>query len=90
MSTSLAEAVLENSIDGFAVMDRDCRYLLWNRAMERFSGKTREEVMGRNAFEVFPFLRDHGLDVAVERVLRGESVATSGALFVEPDGTRKV
>ena len=90
MSWSLAAAVLESSLDGFAVMDRDARYILWNRAMERFAGKTASDVLGKNAFEVFPFLRDHGLDVAVERVLRGESVETNGVVFVEPDGARKV
>jgi two-component system, cell cycle sensor histidine kinase and response regulator CckA len=89
-SDSLSQAVIQSSVDGFAVMDQESRYLLWNRAMERFSGKTAEEVLGRNAFEVFPFLRDHGLDVAVARVLQGESVATNGAVFIEPDGTRKV
>jgi PAS domain S-box-containing protein len=87
---SLAEAVIDSSLDGFHVLDRDGRYLLWNRAMERFAGKTAEEVLGRNAFDVFPFLREHGLDVAVERVLRGETVETNGVVFVEPDGTRKV
>jgi PAS domain S-box-containing protein len=71
-------------------MDREGRYLLWNRAMERFAGKKAEEVLGRNAFEVFPFLRDHGLDVAAQRVLRGETVETNGVVFVEPDGARKV
>jgi PAS domain S-box-containing protein len=90
VNASLAGAVLESSLDGFAVMDREGRYLLWNRAMERFAGKKAEEVLGRNAFEVFPFLRDHGLDVAVERVLRGESVETNGVVFIEPDGARKV
>jgi len=88
--SSLAHAIVESSVDGFAVLDRDGKYLLWNRAMERFAGKTADEVLGKNVFEVFPFLRDLGLDVAVERVLRGETVATKGGVYVEPDGTRKV
>lgn len=90
MIVSLADAVLESSLDGFAVTDREARYLLWNRAMERFAGKKAEEVIGKNVFEVFPFLREHGLDVAIERVLRGETVETNGVVFVEPDGKRKV
>jgi PAS domain S-box-containing protein len=39
---------------------------------------------------VFPFLRDHGLDRAIERVLGGESIATEGVPHVEPNGTRRV
>jgi PAS domain S-box-containing protein len=90
VNTSLAAIVLESSLDGFHVLDRDGRYLLWNRAMERFAGKKAEEVLGKKAFDVFPFLREHGLDVAVARVLAGETVETKGVVFVEPDGTRKV
>ena len=86
----LAESVVEDSLDGLAAMDRDARYTMWNRAMERFAGKTAAEVLGRSAFEVFPFLRDLGLDVAFERALRGETVAIDGVENVEPDGRRRV
>ncbi|HEY6460833.1 MAG TPA: PAS domain S-box protein, partial [Polyangiaceae bacterium] len=87
---TLAETVIENSLDGLAVLDREGRYLLWNRAMERFAGKTADEVLGKPIFEVFPFLREHGLEDAVRRVLDGEVVTTEGVEYVEPDGTRKV
>src|SRR5580658_2009653 len=87
---SLAQAVVQSSIDGLAVMDRDTRYLLWNRTMETFAGKTAAEVLGQKAFELFPFLRDHGLDKVFQRVLDGESVTTEGVEYVGPDGTRRV
>jgi PAS domain S-box-containing protein len=87
---SLAAAVVQGSLDGFAVIDRETHYRLWNPAMERFTGKPAAEVLGRKAFDVFPFLRDHGLDVAFQRVLRGEAIATDGVPHVDPDGTRKV
>lgn len=88
--TSLAAAVVETSLDGLAVLDRELRYVLWNPAMERFTGKLRAEVIGREAFDVFPFLRELGLDVAAQRVLAGETVATEGVNHVDGDGTRKV
>jgi two-component system cell cycle sensor histidine kinase/response regulator CckA len=87
---SLAEAVVESSLDGLTVLDREGRYVLWNRAMERFAGKKAEEVLGRHMLEVFPFLREHGLDQALERALAGEIVVTEGVVNVEPDGARKV
>jgi PAS domain S-box-containing protein len=87
---TLTQIVVDSSLDGLAVMDRDGRYTLWNRAMERFAGKTAEEVLGRVALEVFPFLRDLGLDVAFARALAGEAVTTDGVEHVEPDGTRRV
>jgi PAS domain S-box-containing protein len=89
-SGSLADAVVQGSVDGFAVIDRENRYTLWNPAMERFTGKRAAEVLGRRAFDLFPNLRDLGLDVAIRRALAGETIAVNGVPFVEPDGTRKV
>jgi PAS domain S-box-containing protein len=89
-AASLADAVVRGSVDGFAVLDRETRYTLWNPAMERFTGKAAAEVLGRRAGDVFPSLRDHGLEVALQRVLKGEPIATDGVQHVQPDGTRRV
>jgi PAS domain S-box-containing protein len=87
---SLAAAVVQGSVDGFAVIDRETRYTLWNPAMERFTGKRAAEVLGRRALDVFPPLSNGGLDVALQRALAGETVATDGVALVEPDGKRRV
>jgi PAS domain S-box-containing protein len=87
---SLAAAVVQGSVDGFAALDREGRYTLWNPAMERFTGKSAADVLGRRALDVFPFLRDHAFDVALERVLGGESIAIEGMSHVDPDGKRRV
>jgi PAS domain S-box-containing protein len=87
---SLAEIVVEDSLDGLAAMDRTGRYTIWNRAMERFAGRAAEETLGQQAFEIFPFLRDLGLDVAFERALRGETVTHDDVEHVEPNGRRRV
>src|SRR5580692_10456012 len=87
---SIPGAVIETSLDGLAVLDRELRYVMWNPAMERYTGKRAAEVLGRNAFDVFPFLVELGLDDALRRALRGEVVATEGTLHVESDGTRKM
>jgi PAS domain S-box-containing protein len=85
---SLAQAVIQSSIDGLAAMDRDTRYVLWNPRMEVFSGKKAAEVLGHKMFELFPFLRDHGIDKAMDRVLAGETVAVDAGEHVSPDGVR--
>jgi PAS domain S-box-containing protein len=87
---SLAQAVIQSSIDGLAAMDRDTRYLLWNPRMEVFSGKKAAEVLGQKMFELFPFLRDHGIDKAMERVLAGETVMVEGGEHFSPSGVRYV
>jgi PAS domain S-box-containing protein len=85
----LAQLLVENGVDGLAAIDREYRYTLWNPAMEQFAGRKASEVLGRNAFEVFPFLRELGLDVALERALAGETVTIYAVPNDLPDGTRR-
>jgi PAS domain S-box-containing protein len=83
---ALAEALVESNVDGLAVVDPEMRYLLWNRAMERCSGKRADEVLGRNALDVFPFLRERGLDALIRRALAGETVTVAAVPTDQPDG----
>ena len=86
---TLAEILVQSSVDGLCALDRDHRYTLWNRAMEQFAGKRADEVLGRRACDVFPFLRDLGLDVAIERALAGETVTADAVPDERPDGSRR-
>jgi PAS domain S-box-containing protein len=70
------EILINSSVDGILAFDRQCRYILWNPGMERISGLAREEVLGRCAFEVFPFLPDTGEDKFFFEALKGRSNVT--------------
>ena len=45
-------AMIEQASEGFALVDEDARFIEWNRAQERIFGLTREEVLGRSAYDV--------------------------------------
>jgi PAS domain S-box-containing protein len=49
--------------------DRDFRVTAWNRAMQRISGLSREDVLGKSVFEIFPFLQ-------TSEILDGKEVVT--------------
>src|SRR5678816_2905458 len=68
------KCLLEANVDGIIAFDRDYRYTAWNRAMERLSGVKREEVLGRNAFEVFPCLKEIGKQNYFQATLNGNSI----------------
>ena len=72
----LATLLIEQNPDGVIGFDRECRYTIWNPAMERISGMRRDRVVGRNMFELFPFLQEIGEDRCFFTALRGET-ATS-------------
>jgi PAS domain S-box-containing protein len=81
----LISCLLEASIDGLLAFDRECRYTAWNSAMERISGFAREEVLGRVAFEVFPFLRETGEDRFFHEALAGRSVVAEARRYAIPE-----
>jgi PAS domain S-box-containing protein len=56
-SSTLLTRLIDASVDGMFAFDRDFRLVAWNRAMERISGFSREEVLGKSALEIFPFLQ---------------------------------
>ena len=75
-SPTLLKRLLDASVDGLFAFDRDCRIIAWNRAMQRISGLTSEEVLGRKADEVFPFLQTSGREKCLSAALAGsESVS---------------
>ncbi|HEY8572703.1 sensor histidine kinase [Phenylobacterium sp.] len=46
--------LIESVTDAFYAVDRDWRFVVFNRAAEEFFGLPREEMLGRGLWEVFP------------------------------------
>jgi PAS domain S-box-containing protein len=86
---ALNEQLLDASLDGVLAFDRECRYTAWNRAMERISGLRREQVIGRVAFEVFPFLRETGEDRCFYDALAGIDCETAAQPYAVPESGRR-
>lgn len=49
--------ILEGISGGFFSLDREYRFTYWNRAAEEGTGLKRQEVLGKNVFEIFPNAR---------------------------------
>lgn len=52
--------------------------------MERISGLAREEVMGKCAFDLFPFLKESGEDDCFRAALRGETATSKNRTYIVP------
>lgn len=83
------ESVINSSVDGILAFDPEFRYTVWNAAMEGISGIGASAVLGRRAFDVFPFLLEIGEDKHFEAVLRGETVVTRDRPFWVPESGRE-
>jgi PAS domain S-box-containing protein len=57
-SSQKYEQILEGISGGLFALDQDYRFTYWNRAAEQGTGLKRDEVLGKNVFEVFPNARD--------------------------------
>jgi PAS domain S-box-containing protein len=75
-SPTLLKRLLDASVDGLFAFDRDCRIIAWNRAMQRITELASEDVIGRRAHEVFPFLESADPESCLSVALAGsESVS---------------
>lgn len=54
---------------GFLTLSPDLTITQWSEPLAHLTGKTEEDVLGRNLFDLFPELRARGVDVAVHHVL---------------------
>ena len=82
------KCLLEANVDGIIAFDTDCRYTLWNRAMEVFSGVNRENVLGKSAFELFPGLKESGEDKFYIAAISGNTIVAESRPYQIPETGR--
>jgi PAS domain S-box-containing protein len=80
--------VVAGSPDGVIAFDRECRYTVWNAAMERLSGVGAADAIGRVAFDLFPFLVETGEDRCFREALAGRTTSSFDRPFVIPETGR--
>jgi formate hydrogenlyase transcriptional activator len=72
--------IIEGAGQGIIVYDDQLRYVVFNPFMQRLTGKSAEEVLGKPAVEVFPRLRQSGVEEILRRALSGEIVGAHDLL----------
>ncbi|MBA3767113.1 MAG: PAS domain S-box protein, partial [Acidobacteria bacterium] len=89
MYKNFVEMLINCSVDGILAFDRECRFTVWNPAMEHLSGVSREEALGKCAFDLFPFLKETGEDYFFYKALEGESVIATDRAYIIPKTGRR-
>ena len=80
-ANEFGQQVMNGAQAGIVVCDREGRFSVWNSFMERLTGYRAAEVLGRNALEVFPFLREQDFGKLFKRALAGEIFETADLPF---------
>ncbi len=83
------DTILSSARVGIIVYDRDLRYRVWNRMMEELSGRPAADVLGKVGLDVFPHLREQGVDVLQRRALAGETVRSGDMRYYVEETGRK-
>jgi PAS domain S-box-containing protein len=78
------DAVLESISDGFYALDPDWRYVVFNRAAEAYFGVSRDQILGKVIWDVFP----QGRGGAFERACRLAMDERIGSRFEIPSRAR--
>lgn len=81
--------LIRSSRDGILAFDRFRRYTLWNPMLENLTGLSSAEVLGREATEVFPYLRQNGGEAALNLALQGKSTITGELVYKVPHSGRR-
>ncbi|HYN14666.1 MAG TPA: sigma 54-interacting transcriptional regulator, partial [Terriglobales bacterium] len=84
------QEIIECAAEGIIVYDPELRYRVWNAFMEQLTGRPAEEVMGKSAIELFPYLRENGMEAAIRQALQGEVVQIPDVLIRMPRTGRDV
>ncbi|HKQ70646.1 MAG TPA: PAS domain-containing sensor histidine kinase [Polyangiaceae bacterium] len=79
---AFADGILGMDGTGLLAFDAQFRYLFWNRAMERMSGMMAAEVVGKCAFDLFPFLDQTGERTCYEQALAGQTITAKERRYV--------
>lgn len=75
-SEGLFRSVTEQSTDAIFVKDRDCRYLLFNKAGADYVGRPLEEILGKRANEIFEAECAARIDARDKQVMETGEVLT--------------
>lgn len=66
------DSVLESITDAFVAFDRDFRYVWVNSEAERFTGMSRERLIGHSVWELFPAVVGTTFDYKIRQALHGQ------------------
>jgi PAS domain S-box-containing protein len=71
--------------EGVIVYDKKFRYLEWNPFMEDLTCLKKDTLLGKCALDIFPHLKEQGIDKLLRRALSGETVTSADVLYRSPE-----
>lgn len=83
---AFSESIFNNTVDGIFAWNHAFTLTAWNAVLERQYNLKKQDVIGKNYFEIFPAYLDSKLAKAMQRVLQGEKVYFPENPYLYKDG----
>lgn len=80
------QALIASDEEGLFAFDRDCRITAWNAGLETLFGCRDDQVLGRIAFEAFPFMGQSGEEEFLRDALEGRPAYAKDRPFLSRSG----
>lgn len=74
--TLFNQEIVQGVSQGIVVFDNELRIVLWNPYLEEKTGINAAEVLGKRALEIFPHLKEQGIDELLALAAKGEIIST--------------
>ncbi|HNP71453.1 MAG TPA: ATP-binding protein [Kouleothrix sp.] len=78
------ERLINSSADGILAFDTQCRYLVWNPAIEQLFGQRAADALGRRAADVLPNFVASGEDLLYQAALAGHTTVAADRRYTLP------
>lgn len=83
------DQILNNTNEGIYVINSDYEYIYWNKMMEKISGMSQNEVLGKKPFELFPHVNHEKLTAKLQKAISGQTANSSDYYYdIESSGNR--
>lgn len=89
MSEAFNQTLISSAGVGVIVYDKNLRIKVWNKFMEDLTGLPVPEVVGKPALDMFPHLREQGIDKLLKKALKGETKMSGDTPYHVPQTGRK-
>ena len=87
-SSQFNREIIASAQEGVVVYDADLRCRVWNPYLERLTGLSASQVLGKSAVEVFPSLRETEIAAGWVAALAGGEATTTEVAYRVPDTNR--
>jgi PAS domain S-box-containing protein len=71
-ASQFSRQIIASAEEGIIVYGLDMRFQVWNPFMEKMTGMTASEVIGKHPLEIFPFLQETGVIENIRKALSGQ------------------